>query len=253
MVAEMERPKETQEKLVLPVLALGPGAESAKAVSNDTITTTLLDRMMGRGTDQIETSRDLTSNASGDVIKTVFQGVPIPSEKETKSIQDTLANQLTEKYKDLWNLLPKESRDSILKLQEAALRGDLKQLGELAKSLKPETAEKMAELIEKNLREAGAGVHLKSADGRFLLYCDGAKCAVLIGKDGKASVVPIEPNEPAGPPEILEGKKPFKSSQSLAKEIADAAITGIKLGNKNVDPPKIPLLGEWAVDLNLDK
>jgi hypothetical protein len=146
------------------------------------------------------------------------------TEKIQKSIQDLLAKRLKETYKDAWNLLPKEQQETVLSMQNAVISGDLKQLGKIASILQPEVAEQMAQLVEKNMGEFGVKTHLKSADGRLLLYRAGSNHAVLIGGDGKASVVAIEDKEP---PNILEGKNPFKAARAAAKEIAANTVKDV--------------------------
>lgn len=156
-------------------------------------------------------------------------GGGLSPEFEKLAVQHGLAEKLKETHKDTWDLLPNDYRNAILKLQGALVRNDLEALRELAKDLKPEVAEKMALLVDKNFRVQGAKVHIKSVGGQFLWYQEGAMNAVLIGNDGKTQVVAIEANEPDGPPNILEGKKPFKSVQTLAKEICAAATKDIAL------------------------
>lgn len=191
----------------------------------DTKTLALLDEMIGAdpSTSDKPLSKEEIQKLLRDSVRKALSGY---SKKETE-LDERLAEKLKETHKGTWDLLPKDVRDAILNLQKALIAGDLDALKTLAKDLKPEVAEKIAQLVEKNLRAEGAKVHIKSVDGQFLWYQDGAKNAVLVDKDGKAQVVAIEANEPDGPPNILEGKKPFKSVQTLAKEIAAAAAKNI--------------------------
>lgn len=131
-----------------------------------------------------------------------------------------LTDRLKATHKDTWESLPKEHRDAMFKLQSALVTNDLDALKKWGKELDPEAAEKIAVLVEKNLRSHGVKMHIKSVDGQLLCYRDEATNAILIGKDGKSQVVLIEPNEPDGPPNIVEGKKPFKSVESLATELS---------------------------------
>ena len=135
---------------------------------------------------------------------------------------------MKERYKDTWELLPKEHRESILKLQNAVTSGDLKHLKEWAKGLDSEVAEKMAKVVDKNLQDAGSKVHVKSADGRSLVYGNGSAEGVLIGNDGKARVVAMKAEEVNNTARILDGETPFKSVTTLAKELADSAVRNIK-------------------------
>lgn len=170
-----------------------------------------------------EKSSDKITRSGMDALKRFWTG---PSD-ETE-LQEHLDYKLKETYKDTWEKLPKDVRDAVCKLQKALVIGDLDTLKTLAKELKPEAAEKVAQLVEKNLRAQGVKVHIKSADGQFLWYKDGATCAVLVDKEGKVQVVAIEANEPDGPPNVLDGKKPFKSVKTLAKDIADGMLNDVR-------------------------
>jgi hypothetical protein len=199
---------------------------NGKAMSDDARASIVLDQLISRRPQEILSLQGASGPDSGKPDRAAA----------VKLVQDHLTERLAKTCEDFWDFVPKSIRDLLLQPQFAVTTGDLKKLAEYAKTferlLKGEGADrdigKTALMVaEENLRRSGAKTHLKFVADRFLLYRDNGKEAVAIGKDGKASVVAIEPNEPKGPPRILKDQKPFSTVPALKKEIVDNTVNEI--------------------------
>lgn len=147
-----------------------------------------------------------------------------PTPEEIKEAKEKLE-------KEVSKLIPEAERKTLVAMQNALLDGNATEFDKLVKGFKgkPEELAKFVEEIEKNLKEAGAGVHLAvSGEGKVIVYKDKTGTAVEFSPEGGTPKLRPVSTKFDGTVVLEPGEVLGKKAEDVMKGIGNAAINNIE-------------------------